>query len=439
MISIIGAGKSSLFLIEYLADYCHVNQLTLTVYDRELTPTISLLQSKSKFVFENLDLVDSEKLELIVKRSQLLVSMLPADLHFKVAELCLKHKVHLATASYVSEQMKAIHIDVKAANLIFINEMGLDPGIDHMSAMKIMDEIRSQGGEISSFESYTGGLMADEDDADNPWKYKFSWNPRNVILAAQGSPAQYLENSKIKLKPYHRVFNDAKVFDIEGYGQLEAYPNRDSLKYIDLYNLKNVKNMIRGTFRKVGFCDAWNVFVQLGMTDNQLKLSFSEKTSLQEWMKSYLPESKLDIKLQLKDLLNLNDPVLLKLDWLGFFENQKMPILDGTSAQILEELLKKKWMLQKGDKDLIVMLHRIEYIHHSEVKNHESVMILKGEDEHRTAMAKTVGLPLAIACKLIIENKISQRGVVVPMEKEIYSLVLKELETMGIVFKDSVN
>jgi saccharopine dehydrogenase-like NADP-dependent oxidoreductase len=438
MISIIGAGKSSLFLIEYLADYCQVNQLSLSVFDRELTPTISHLQSKSNFVFEILNLEDTQKLESIIQNSQLMVSMLPADLHFKVAELCLKYKVHLATASYVSEQMKSIHNEVKAANLIFINEMGLDPGIDHMSAMKIMDEIRRQGAEISSFESYTGGLIADEDDADNPWKYKFSWNPRNVILAAQGPPAQYLENSKIKLKPYHRVFNNANVFDIEGYGQLEAYPNRDSLKYIELYNLKNVKNMIRGTFRKVGFCKAWDVFVQLGMTDNQLILNFNESTSLKDWMQSYLPESEQDLKYQLKNSLNLNDDVLYKLDWLGFFRNQKMPLQKGTSAQILEELLKEKWMLQKGDKDLIVMLHKIKFVHQSDLKTHESVMILKGEDEHRTAMAKTVGLPLAIACKLIIENKISQRGVLVPMDHEIYASVLNELANLGIAFNDSV-
>lgn len=437
MISIIGAGKSSLFLIEYLADYCQKNQLSLTVFDRELTPTISLLQSKVKFVFEKLNLEDSDKLENTVKQSQLMVSMLPADLHFKVAELCLKHKVHLATASYVSEQMKSIHNEVKDNQLIFINEMGLDPGIDHMSAMKIMDDIRRKGGEIVGFESYTGGLIADEDDGDNPWKYKFSWNPRNVILAAQGPPAQYLENSKLKVKPYHRIFEGAKRFDIQGYGQLEAYPNRDSLKYIELYNLSNVKNMIRGTFRKSDFCEAWNVFVQLGMTDNQLKLHFKPTDSLKDWLTSYLPDSDLDAKSQLKLQFKLNDAIIQKMDWLGFFSNQVMPIFEGTSAQILEELLKEKWKLQKGDKDLIVMLHKIAYVHNSETKIHESVMILKGEDEHRTAMAKTVGLPLAIACKLILENKIKERGVLVPMKAEIYTPVLNELENLGIAFVDS--
>lgn len=387
---------------------------------------------------KTLDINDAEALNQLVASSQLVVSMLPAFMHPTVAELCLKHKVNLATASYISDALLAMKHDVESAGLIFMNEVGLDPGIDHMSAMKIMDELREKGAVIKGFKSNCGGLVADEDDGDNPWKYKFSWNPRNVVLAAQGAPALYLENGKMKIMPYQQVFQNAEPCLIQDYGYLEAYPNRDSLKYTELYDLHDVDDMMRGTFRKSGYCKAWQVFVSLGMTDDSLVLHLPKDCSMLNWLEMYLPEGDQSPELRLKHFLNLSDAEIEKLTWLGFFSDSAMPITTGTSAQILEKILVDKWVLGEDDRDLVVMQHQIRYtIQHQEYV-HESTMVLKGDSNTHTAMAKTVGLPLAICCKLILENSINRTGVLSPVTKDIYEPVLEELSTLGIQFKDMV-
>ena len=438
-VSVIGSGRSSVFLIEYLFHYCENNAIPFAVYDKDAGFIRQALPEHMLVCIHPLDVSDNTALESLVANSQLVVSMLPAFMHPVIAALCLKLNVHLATASYVSDDMNAMHLDVQKADLVFMNEAGLDPGIDHMSAMKIMDDLRGEGAVITGFKSYCGGLVADEDDGDNPWKYKFSWNPRNVVLAAQGAPAQFLENGKMKLLPYQQIFNSAVTCAIEGYGHLEAYPNRDSLKYLEVYGLHEVKDMLRGTFRKTGFSKAWQVFVMLGMTDDLLQLHLPQTCTMADWLEMYLPKGEGDLKQRLKNTFQLNDDEVYKFEWLDFFSQTPLPIYSGTSAKILEEVLKSRWVLGAHNRDLVVMQHQISYSKDNASYLHESTMVIKGDSNTHTAMAKTVGLPLAIACKLIIENGIRARGILTPVTKEVYSPILEELKTLGIDFKDKIS
>ncbi len=437
-VSIIGSGRSSVFLIEYLFKYCQQNNLPFAVYDKDFSFIHKALPSSMHQCLKTLDINDADALNQLVESSQLVVSMLPAFMHPVVANLCLKHKVQLATASYISDALLAMKQDVESAGLIFMNEVGLDPGIDHMSAMKIMDDLRDKGAIIKGFKSYCGGLVADEDDGDNPWKYKFSWNPRNVVLAAQGAPALFLENGKMKIMPYQQIFQNAEPCYIHDYGWLEAYPNRDSLKYTDLYDLHDVDDMMRGTFRKSGYCKAWQVFVSLGMTDDALVLHLPKDCSMLNWLEMYLPEGQKSPEQRLKEFLNLEDAEIEKLRWLGFFSENTMPLNIGTSAQILEKILVDKWVLGEHDRDLVVMQHQIRYALNHKDFIHESTMVLKGDSNTHTAMAKTVGLPLAICCKLMLEKSIKRTGVLSPVSKDIYEPILNELSTFGVHFKDVV-
>jgi saccharopine dehydrogenase-like NADP-dependent oxidoreductase len=436
-ILVFGAGRSSLFLIEILERYCQSHPFQLLVCDKDVAyAKANFVQSKN-VTYQTLDIFNQDEVEALVQNSSLIVSMLPAALHINIAKLCLKHKKNLATASYVSDDMKALHQDVVSKGLVFLNEIGLDPGIDHMSAMQMMDAIKQKGGKIIGFKSFTGGLIADEDDGDNPWKYKFTWNPRNVVVAAQGPPATYLQDNHIKLMPYHKIFSESIDFSIPNYGTLEGYPNRDSLKYIELYGLHNIKTILRGTLRKPGFCSAWNVFVTLGMTDDSVQLKFPEHTTLNTWLKSYLPGEQTNQKEYIKSYCQCSDLDVQKLEWLGFFAEDKLPLCSGSSAQILEAVLTPKWKLQNDDKDLIVMLHEIEYELNGKSHTHTATLVLNGENSTRTAMAKTVGSPLALGCIQILEDKITQKGVLAPMSKEIYEPVLEQLHKLGIQFIES--
>lgn len=434
---IFGAGRSSLYLIEYLAKYCVSNQLQLKVCDKDTGYAEQHCKLQVPVDFIDLDIFDKGKLQMLLIDAKLVISLLPAALHIHIAEMCLSNGKHLATASYISDEMKQMAEAVRSHGLVFLNECGLDPGIDHMSAMQMMDAIRNDGGLISGFESYCGGLMADDSDGGNPWKYKFTWNPRNVVVAGQGAPAQYLEENQLKLIPYHQLFRRVEPFTIDSYGTLEGYPNRDSLKYREIYNLHSVRDMIRGTLRKTGYCAAWQVLVDLGMTDDHTALEFNEGTTLKTWLESYLPKSDAGIIDRLKNYTGCSNEDISRIEWLGLFGDTNLPLLKGTSAQILEELLKQKWKLEDDDRDLVVMLHRIRYVKDGQRYTQLATMVLEGESNTHTAMAKTVGLPLAIGCKLILDGKIRERGVLAPVHPEFYEPVLAELQTFGIVFKET--
>ena len=438
-ILIVGAGKSSPYLIKYLLDKSQEEELLIHITDLD-TNHLKNYQKYKNCTISPINISSEKEREKFISESDLVISMLPARFHIILAKTCLKLKKNLLTASYVSEEMKALNNDIKNSELLFLNEMGLDPGIDHMSAKKIIDELVANGAKINSFKSYTGGLIAPESD-NNKWNYKFTWNPRNVVLAGQGIPAKYIENNKYKYIPYNRLFKNSEKIKIEKYGQFEVYPNRDSLKYREIYSLNNIKTMIRGTIRKVGFSESWNMFVKLGLTNDSLKISNSENMSFKEYLNCFLPyDDKLSIEEKLQRVLSIskgdeNWEKIKEIDILS--SNKKIPLKNASPAQILEYILKDAWKLEKKDKDMIVMYHEFRYeTILGENEKIISTMVCKGKDDTHTAMAKTVGLPLAISSILLLNNKINLTGIHTPIDKEIYNPVLKELEANGINFEE---
>jgi len=436
-ILIIGAGLSSSALIKYVLDKATVNGWFVTVADAVLENAEKKIDKHPQGRAVWLDVMKVNDRRELIGRADVVVSLLPAHLHLEVAHDCVKLKKHLITASYVSQEMYRLGDEARDRELIFMGEMGLDPGIDHMSAMKMINDIKGQGGKITSFYSYTGGLIAPE-SADNPWNYKFTWNPRNVVLAGQGT-AQYLENGKLRYTPYSRLYKERRELNIPNVGVLEAYANRDSLLYRDVYGLADIPNILRGTLRNVGFCEAWDALIQIGLTDADFPILHSGEISYHELMDAYVEKyNGGSVKERIAQMLGEeeNSPVMQKLDWLGLFSKKKIKLPNATPALILEHLLREKWKLKPNDKDWVVMHHEIDYELKGERRRRTSTMSLKGKNAEDTAMAQTVGLPMGIFVQLVIEGKIQSRGVQIPVMKEVYEPVLAELEEFGIVFKE---
>lgn len=436
-ILIFGAGRSSKFLISYLAGHAQQQKWSIRVADLQFDEKFS----NPEIEYSVLNVRDEFARDAEVKNADLVISMLPARFHKLVALSCLKFSKNLLTASYESAEMKAFENEVLEKGLFFLNECGLDPGLDHMSAMKMIDEIKSEGNEMLCFESFTGGLVAPESD-NNPWNYKFSWNPRNVVLAGQGGPAQFIQNGKIKYIPYNRLFRRTELIDLGKYGMFEGYANRDSLKYIEQYGLHGIPTIFRGTLRRPGFSKAWNVFVQLGVTDDSYLLEGVEEMTHREFINSFLPYHPSDsVELKLFHYLNIpqDSEIVYKLKWLGIFENMPIGLKRATPAQVLEHMLKQKWQLLPDDKDMIVMWHKFKYRQKQSgnIFRKTSSLVVLGEDSENTAMAKTVGLPLAVAAKLVLTNRLKLSGMFIPNVKEIYEPVLNELETYGIAFHET--
>lgn len=433
-ILILGAGRSSSSLITYLLKAALEYQWVIKVGDRADTPAFNMCKKHSCGEAFTFNINDLKQCAGEVSQANLVISMLPARFHPVVAKLCLQYNVHFMCASYVSQDMKSFHDEAVKKNLLFLNECGLDPGIDHMSAMKVIDHIRRQGHELTAFESFTGGLLAPGTDADNPWEYKFTWNPRNVVLAGRGI-VKFIQEDKFKYIPYHKVFRRTEQVFIPGYGYFEGYANRDSLKYLDVYNLRGISTIYRGTFRRPGFCRTWDIFVQLGATDDSYTLEGVNGMSHREFINSFLsynPHDSVELKLAHYMNLELDGPEMHRLRWAGFFDDEKIGLTEGTPAQVLEHILKKKWTLSPQDKDMIVMWHKFEYKDH-ENKLHKvhSTLVATGEGAGQTAMAKTVGFPVGIAAKLVLLGKINEKGVHIPIKKNIYNPILKELNELG--------
>lgn len=434
---IIGAaGKSSAYLVDYLVEHRASENWKILLTDMQVSSLETRIVPNDYVELHALDIQDVDKRKKFLLRADLVVSMLPAHMHLSIAQECLAHNKHLVTASYVSPEMQQMHEEAKSKGLLFLNEVGLDPGIDHMSAMEIMDNIRKKGGEIISFKSYCGGLVAPESD-NNPWNYKFTWNPRNVILAGSGGAVKYLEQNHYKYIPYHRLFSSAETLQIKEFGFFDGYANRDSLKYVSHYGLGKAKTVFRGTLRRKDFCQSWNIFVQLGMTDDSYIIESANNLTYLDFLCLFIPTSGQENPADfLQKNYLLSDKTLHKLAWLGFFEKHPIKLGKGTPAQILQYILEQKWTLEPQDKDMVVMLHQIHYQLNHEIKKIQSSLVVIGKDNIHTAMAKTVGLPVAICTKLILQGKINLKGVVIPTMSEIYEPVLKELQTRGVLFKE---
>jgi saccharopine dehydrogenase-like NADP-dependent oxidoreductase len=438
-ILIIGAGKSSSYLIKYFLDKSESDNLHITIGDISSKNAKKLVGNHPNAVALSLDVFDKQSRSDAIKIADIVVSMLPARFHIEVAKDCIKFGKNMVTASYISKEMQALDSSAKNKGLIFMNEIGVDPGIDHMSAMQVIDRIREKGGEIILFESFTGGLVAPESD-DNLWNYKFTWNPRNVVVAGQGGAAKFLQEGTYKYIPYHRLFRRTEFLEIEGYGRFEGYANRDSLKYQKEYSMENIKTLYRGTMRRVGFSRAWQMFVLLGMTDDSYIIDDSENMTYRDFVNAFLPYSPTDsVELKFRHQLKIDqdDIVWDKLEELDIFSSTKLVELKkATPAQILQKILMDSWTLKEEDKDMIVMYHKIGYKLNGKKEQIDATMVALGEDQTYTAMAKTVGLPVAIATLGILNEKITTPGVQIPISKEVYNPILEELKDYGIEFKE---
>jgi len=436
-ILVLGAGRSSSACIAYLINHALTHDWQITVGDVDESSAKEKIGSSMKATAISFNIENLEASRAAINKVDVVISLIPAALHPLVAKLCLAERKHLLTASYVSEEMKSLDSDAKSNGLLFLNECGLDPGIDHMSAMQVINKIKSEGGKLVSFESFTGGLIAPETDLENPWRYKFTWNPRNVVLAGQGT-AKFLQNGKFKYIPYQQLFSRTTSINVADLGQYEGYANRDSLKYVEAYGLQECKTVIRGTLRNKGYCQAWNILAQLGCCDDSYPLDDVKSMSHKDFIQSFLEtDSHGEQAICKRFSISTDGEEMKRLRWSGFFSEEKIGLEQATPAQALEHILHKKWKLRPGDKDFIVMWHRFGYELNGKEKEVQAWLTATGEDERQTAMAKTVGLPLAIACKFLLEEKLVSRGVVMPLNKEIYEPVLGELKSLGIALKES--
>ena len=437
-ILIIGAGKSSAALIKYLLEKSDKENLFLTIGDISIENAKKLIGNHKKAKAIIFDVFNKNQRIEEIKKTDIVISMLPARFHIQVAKDCITFKKHLVTASYISEEMKSLDQDAKENGLVFMNEIGLDPGIDHMSAMQIIDRIKEKNAKMLLFESFCGGIVAPESDT-NLWNYKFTWNPRNVVLAGQGGAAMFIQEGTYKYIPYHKLFRRTEFLKINN-SKFEAYANRDSLKYRSVYGLDNIPTMYRGTIRKIGFSRAWNIFVQLGMTDDSYIIEDSENMSYRDFVNLFLAYSPSDsVELKLRSYLKIDqDDVmwekLLELDI--FSPKKKIGIKNATPAKMLQRILEDSWTLAENDKDMIVMQHLFGYELNGKKHQTESSLVVLGENQTYTAMAKTVGLPVAIAALKILKGEIKTSGVQLPITKEVYKPILKELENYGIIFKE---
>lgn len=427
-ILILGAGKSSIALIDYLVEKSSTEDWQITVADITATQALQKTKGRENTHAIGFDFYNEPNRKRIISEADIVISMLPAVMHIPVAEDCLALKKNLVTPSYISDAMRDMDEKVKKKGLIFLNEIGLDPGIDHMSSMQMIDRLKDEGKIITAYKSHCGGLVAPEND-DNLWHYKFTWNPRNVILAGQGEgEIQWLEKGKKKKITYEELFTHTEELKIPRYGKFESYPNRDSLKYVSEYGLKGVKTMYRGTLRRPPFCKGWNALVQLGFTNREERLTHK----LQEEVATLMKGKSVIADKQIHQLI-LSTAIVPMLS----LHKDKWVV----PAELLQHVLEHTWTMQANDKDMVVMVHEIEYTGKTGrgKKTLQSSLVCVGKDSEHTAMARTVGLPVAIATKMILNGEIKKKGVLMPKHAEIYNPILAELKEHGIEFKEKTS
>ena len=436
VILVLGAGRSSSSLISHLLGQAEVEGWEIHVGDLSLAAAEAKVGDHTCGVAFALSGEDNSERDARIASADLVISMLPAFMHVEVARVAIAAGVNVITPSYVSPEMKALDAEARAAGVLVLNELGLDPGIDHMSAMQVIDEIRAKGGRMVGFASYCGGLVAPASD-DNPWHYKLSWNPRNVVLAGQGGSATFLDQGRVRVVPPHRTFQTLTPIEVDGRAY-DGYPNRDSLGYRELYGLHDVETLVRGTLRCAGFSPSWDVLVQLGMVRDDATLTWAEGISWADWTRTFLPadaEVGRTVRDAVRHVTGAGEDDLDRLAWLGLFDEASGPDrVTGTPAQIVEALVTVKWVLRPEDRDMIVMWHRFDYELNGERKARTSSLCLEGKDSVFTAMSDTVGLPMALAVKPLLNGEFGTTGVDVPMSRTYYEPLLKGLEELGIRF-----
>lgn len=432
-ILVLGAGLVSKPGVTYLLNN---KNLEVTVASRTVSKAENLVRGFHNGIAQELNVKNEDELEKLVKENDIIVSLLPWIHHMKVANLCIKHNKDMATTSYVSEGMKKLDEKARNKGVLFLNEIGVDPGIDHMSAMKIIDEVNKEGGKVVHFYSYCGGLPAPEDN-DNPFGYKFSWSPKGVVLASKNS-AMYLENGKIVEIDGKDLFLNKRVEEIEGLGTFEVYPNRDSMPYKDLYDLHDAETVMRGTYRNIGWCDTFKKIVELGLVDETPVENLKGKTYKQMMAGIVGAGEDVDVieKTATKVELSKDSEVIRRLEWLGLFSDENVPECDN-HLDVLCHLLLEKLYYKEGERDMLILRHK--FIGENKDKSRDmitSTMIDFGIPGGDSSMARTVSLPLAIGVKLMAEGKINLKGVQIPTKKEIYEPVLEELEKLNIKLEE---
>jgi len=438
-IFLIGAGRSSSHLIRYLIEHASAENWSLRVGDVDLKSAELKIGGSSSASAFTLDASDKDLRRAEISQSDLVISMLPANLHVEVAKDCIEFGKPVITPSYVAEEMWPLNKEAGERGVLMLNEMGVDPGIDHMSAMRIIDRIRSEGGVIDHFESYTGGLVAPESD-DNPWHYKITWNPRNVVLAGSGGTARFKQSGELKFIPYSQLFERIARIDVPEFGTFEGYANRDSLQYAGVYGLNDISTLLRGTLRKAGFCPAWNALIQIGLTDDSFFIEMPRKLTWRDLTAAFSTGSKgPTLEANLTKRFGWSSETLQKLVWLGIFEEQPLGIEQGSPALALQKRIEEKWKLGELDKDLLVMWHYFGFVQNGQPRTMTSWLTTIGEGPVYTAMSRTVGIPIAIAAKHILRGNWNLSGIHLPVIPTIYNPVLDELETFGVTFKESYN
>ena len=433
-ILLFGAGRSATHLIDYLLAQAEQHSWHLTIVDSNIEQAKSKIDGHICGTAVDLDISNATERQRLIKEHDMVISLLPASLHMHVAEDCYTIGRNLCTASYISDEMEAVAVKARKKGLIFMGELGLDPGLDHMSALAVIDDIKAQGGQLTSFKSYTGGLVAPESDT-NPWHYKISWNPRNVVLAGRGM-ATYLLDGRLKYIPYQQLFARAVPVDITGMGKYDMYANRDSLSYRQIYGIEDVQTIIRGTLRHTGYSAAWHALVKLGLTDDETMIENTREMSYADVMQAFIPKGNGELKSRTADYLNVEESsdVMMKLNSLGLFSDENIDLKTFTPARLIEDIIKEKWKLLPDDKDMIIMQHEFEYILDNKSQELKSTLVMEGENAVRTAMSKLVGLPLAIFVKQIMLKKITSVSTARPVTADVYEPILKELEELGVKF-----
>jgi saccharopine dehydrogenase-like NADP-dependent oxidoreductase len=429
---VLGAGLVARPLVDYFAGR---DGYELTVADIVVEKARALAGGRPGTAAVPLDASRPDAVEQLVASCDIAVSLLPAPMHPTVAALCLKHKKHMTTASYISPAMRDMAADAAAAGLTFVNECGVDPGLDHMSAMRIVDAAKKAGGKVTAFRSYCGGLPA-PDANTNPIGYKFSWAPRGVLVAATNA-ARYLRDGETIEVPGTELFAAPEIVEIPGAGVFEGYPNRDSLPYAEMYGLRDLRTMFRGTLRNLGHCASWYHWVKLGLFDASPRSDLAGLT-YKRFMQGFVGGAG-NLQKALSSRLGVPEgsPAIANLEWLGLFHESPVSITEGGNVDILASRMLEKCSFQPGERDLLVMQHEFTVKYPKREERIVSSLVDYGTENGDTAMARTVSLPLAIATRMVAEGAIALRGVVAPVTPEIYGPILDELAgKFGIAFTE---
>jgi saccharopine dehydrogenase-like NADP-dependent oxidoreductase len=431
---ILGAGLSTTSLIKYFLDHAE-QQWKVRVGDINLENAVKRINGHPGGEAFQFDVYDNEQRRKEIEQASIVISMLPARMHYLVAGACVEFARDMVTASYLSAAIRKLDQEARKKGMVLMNECGVDPGIDHMSAMQMIHLIKDEGAILKAFESSTGGLVAPGYE-NNPWKYKFTWNPRNVVLAGHDG-ARFLHNGKFKYIPYQKVFSRIETIQVPELGEFEVYGNRDSLTYRETYGLHNLETMFRGTIRRPGFCEAWDIFVQLGATDDTYAMENTREMTYREFINSFMAyRTDIPVEQKLINYLGLekDSDMMERLRWLGIFDDTPIGIEGLSPAKVLQKILEEKWQLEPDDKDMIVMQHQFDFEKDGHRKKKYSTMVCIGQDTTHTAMSMTVGLPLAMVARRILQGEYQEKGVQLPIQPEIYNPVLEELKEYGIRF-----